>query len=61
MEGIITKQVRFGRSCQKCKAYFVTDKKDARVCPWCERIELGHLQSELYEYPEQTTEAKADS
>lgn len=41
--------MRFGRSCQKCKAYFVTDREDARLCPWCEKIEAGYLPAEAYE------------
>ena len=49
MEGALAKQVRYGRSCKKCQAYFVTEKEGANLCPWCEKIESGHLQAEAYE------------
>ena len=45
--------MRFGRSCAKCKSYFVTDDAQARLCPWCEKIEAGFLQAEAYELPEE--------
>ncbi len=49
MERALAKQVRFGRSCPRCKAYFVADQEDARLCPWCEKVESGHLQAEAYD------------
>ena len=49
MERAVAKQIKFGRSCPKCKAYFVTEQKDARLCPWCERVESGSVQEETYE------------
>ena len=54
MEGAFAKQVRYGRSCQKCKAYFVTDREGDRLCPWCERVQAGHSPAEMYEFESQT-------
>jgi rRNA maturation endonuclease Nob1 len=53
MERIVTKQMKFGRSCAKCKAYFVTNDQEARLCPWCEKVESGYSQAEAYEFPEE--------
>jgi Zn finger protein HypA/HybF involved in hydrogenase expression len=52
MERIITKQMKFGAACTKCGAYFVAEKEQVRLCPWCERVESGHPGVELFEYPE---------
>jgi hypothetical protein len=35
MERSIAKQVNFGRSCLKCKVYFVTSDPSLYICPWC--------------------------
>jgi hypothetical protein len=53
MEGALAKQVRYGRSCQKCKAYFVTDREELHLCPWCEKIESGQSPAEAYEFDSQ--------
>ena len=53
MEGALAKQVRYGRSCQKCKAYFVTDRDEVHLCPWCLKIESGQSLSEAYDFDSQ--------
>ncbi|HUH82910.1 MAG TPA: hypothetical protein VLX33_03400 [Nitrososphaerales archaeon] len=54
MEGAFAKQVRYGRRCQNCKAYFVTEAEEARLCPWCEKIQAGHSPAEMYDFDSQT-------
>lgn len=48
--------MKFGTACSKCGAYFVADKEQVRLCPWCERVESGSLESGLYEFPEGSDE-----
>jgi RNA polymerase subunit RPABC4/transcription elongation factor Spt4 len=31
----------FGRSCSRCKVYFVTNLEEEHMCPWCRKIEQG--------------------
>ena len=54
MEGAFAKQVKYGRSCQKCRSYFVTEQVEARLCPWCEKVENGHSPAEMYEFESRT-------
>jgi rRNA maturation endonuclease Nob1 len=49
MERAVTKQVKFGRACLRCKSYFVTTDKEQHTCPWCERIEVGGGPEEQFE------------
>jgi hypothetical protein len=51
--------MKFGAACSKCGAYFVADREQVRMCPWCERIESGGSESGLYEFPEGSTEDSA--
>lgn len=44
--------MKFGAPCSKCGAYFVAEKEQARLCPWCEKIESGSSSVEELEYPE---------
>jgi RNA polymerase subunit RPABC4/transcription elongation factor Spt4 len=53
MASTVAKQVRYGKSCLRCKAYFVTTDAEQRICPWCQRIEVGTGIEESYETPEQ--------
>lgn len=53
MASAVVKQVRYGKACLRCKAYFVTANADDRICPWCQRIEVGARIEESYETPEQ--------
>ena len=41
MEGSATKQVRIGRPCIRCKAYFVTEDQNTYMCQWCQKTERG--------------------
>jgi hypothetical protein len=41
MERSATKQVRFGRPCERCKAYFVTEDPNSYMCQWCQKSESG--------------------
>ena len=45
--------MKFGTACTKCRAYFVADREGVRLCPWCERVESGSAEPELYEFPEE--------
>jgi len=47
--------MRFGRSCTRCRAYFVTDIEDQRICPWCVRVEEGKEVAELLEFADEIT------
>ena len=51
MERIVTKQMVFGKSCVKCKSYFVSSDEAARLCPWCSKVESGEASTEVFEYP----------
>jgi len=52
MERTVTKQINYGRACNRCKSYFVTNDRDEYVCPWCRKVEDGGKVAELYEVPE---------
>ena len=36
-----TKTLSYGRSCQRCKLYFVTTDSSVYTCPWCSRSMSG--------------------
>ena len=44
--------MKYGRSCVRCKSYFVTDEEGAHLCPWCVNAEAGPSVAESYEFPE---------
>jgi uncharacterized Zn finger protein (UPF0148 family) len=52
LERIVTQQMTFGKSCARCRSYFVTSDEGARVCPWCAKTESGQTQNESYEFPD---------
>jgi rRNA maturation endonuclease Nob1 len=56
MESTLTKQVRHGKSCVRCKSYFVTEEENAHMCPWCDKIEKGVATADPYEPPERPDE-----
>ena len=39
----------YGMSCERCKAYFVTDDRRQRKCPWCQKVIAGAPQPEYVE------------
>ena len=41
MERLVTTRNKFGRSCTRCKIYFVTENETNYLCPWCQRIVAG--------------------
>lgn len=47
-ERIIGKHAKFGKTCVKCKIYFVTEDETATLCRWCERIESGQPVEEAF-------------
>jgi Zn finger protein HypA/HybF involved in hydrogenase expression len=49
MEGVATKQVRYGKSCNRCRTYFISERQNEYTCPWCQRIEAGAGQLDVYE------------
>ena len=49
MEGSVTKQVSFGRSCLKCKVYFVTSDPGLYVCPWCQKAGEDAILDAIYD------------
>jgi hypothetical protein len=51
--------MKFGAACSKCGAYFIAEREQARLCPWCEKVESGGSESGLYEFPEGSTEDSA--
>jgi rRNA maturation endonuclease Nob1 len=53
MASTIAKQVKYGKACLRCRAYFVTTEAEDRICPWCQRIEVGGGVEEAFEVPEQ--------
>jgi hypothetical protein len=48
MERMVSKQMKFGRSCTRCKVYFVTDDEMNYLCPWCKRVEAGEMKEEVF-------------
>jgi exosome complex RNA-binding protein Csl4 len=48
MERLVSKKMRFGRRCARCKAYFVTNDETNYVCPWCQRVEAGKMKDKVY-------------
>ena len=52
MERSVAKQMNYGRACNRCKSYFVTNNREEYVCPWCRKVEDGAKIAELYEVPE---------
>jgi predicted RNA-binding Zn-ribbon protein involved in translation (DUF1610 family) len=48
MAPMMEMQKKFGRSCTRCKMYFVTDNQTNYLCPWCERIEAGKMGEEVF-------------
>jgi Zn finger protein HypA/HybF involved in hydrogenase expression len=56
MESTLAKQVRYGRSCIRCRSYFVTEDERAHVCPWCEKNENRVTTAESFEPPERLDE-----
>ena len=39
----------YGKSCERCRVYFVALESSQTVCPWCQRVLDGQAQNELYE------------
>ena len=52
LERIVTRQMTFGKSCTRCKSYFVTSDEGAHLCPWCAKVESGRALDESFEFPE---------
>ena len=49
MERSIAKQMSFGRSCAKCKVYFVTSDPSLYICPWCQKPGEDALLDDIYD------------
>jgi len=43
MERLVSKQMRFGRSCTRCKVYFVTEDETSYLCPWCQKVRVREM------------------
>jgi len=41
------KQIRYGRSCNRCKTYFVTNDPGCYICPWCAKVGGAELLKEI--------------
>jgi len=48
MERLVSKQTKFGRSCTRCKVYFVTEDETNYLCPWCMRVESGEMKDDAF-------------
>jgi predicted RNA-binding Zn-ribbon protein involved in translation (DUF1610 family) len=48
MERMVNAEMKFGRSCTRCKVYFVTDHEANYLCPWCQRVAAGKMNEEVY-------------
>ena len=34
-------KLRYGKNCSRCGTYFLNEKLEEMICPWCKRIENG--------------------
>jgi hypothetical protein len=49
MSGVSLQLTSYGKSCERCKVYFIATDPNQRTCPWCQMVEEGKEQPELYE------------
>jgi len=52
MERGPSKPMSYGRSCMRCRIYFVSSDPGVYVCPWCQKVEGGVMQDDTYDRPE---------
>ena len=38
----------YGRSCVRCRIYFVSDDPGVYICPWCQKAEGGMMLDDAY-------------
>jgi hypothetical protein len=49
MESLAPKQVKYGRSCTRCRSYFVSFSQSDNLCPWCTKVEAGAADETSYD------------
>lgn len=48
MEKVVSKRMKYGRTCTRCKMYFVTVDETNYLCPWCQKVEAGEAKYKAY-------------